>query len=77
PEAKPVSADDTAQPGGKVGHRRTQHSETPPEKSGGVSIFPIDGQQPSLRAEAEQVTLNAPAVCSCPIRRKAIPLSFN
>src|SRR4051794_31754060 len=38
PEAKPASADDTTQKGGKVGHRRTQFSETPPEQSGGVSF---------------------------------------
>ncbi|WP_207563602.1 hypothetical protein, partial [Mycolicibacter minnesotensis] len=39
PEAKPVSADDTALSGGKVGHRRTQFSETPPDYVGGRFHF--------------------------------------
>ena len=51
-------------PGGKVGHRRTQFTETPPEKSGGVS----HSQSKSVKFAGLRLFSNASSV-----RLRSIP----
>ncbi|MEF2577012.1 MAG: hypothetical protein U0M54_03510, partial [Bacteroidales bacterium] len=58
-EAKPVIADGTARPGGRVGSCRS--SDTPDEKSSGVSLFICRGDvAPRHLSEAVLPVTGAP-----------------